>query len=95
MTPPDIAEARTLVGEVIHVFVGGAILSSGTPFHDFFRYARVRAFRERTSTYRICPHCRESARIALEVEWETEFTDPQATEVCEHCTDGRVTEGSD
>jgi len=29
-TPPGIAEARTLVCEVIHVFGGGAVLGSGT-----------------------------------------------------------------
>jgi hypothetical protein len=95
MTPPSVTEARTFVGEVIHVCVGGEIRSSGTPFFDLFRFARVRSVRERTATDRICPHCGESAQIAFAVVWESEFTDAQATEVCEHCTDGRVTEGSD
>jgi hypothetical protein len=94
-TPLGIAEARTFIGEVIHVCVGGEICSTGTPFFDYFRFARVRSIRERTATDRICPHCGESAQIAFEVAWESEFTDAKTTEVCEHCADGRVTDGSD
>jgi hypothetical protein len=95
MTPPSVAEARTFVGEVLHVCVGGKIHSSGTPFFDLLRFARVHSVRERTAPDRICLHCGESAQIAFEVIWESEFTDAQATEVCEHCADGRVTDGSD
>ena len=95
MTPPGIAEARGFVGEVIHVCVGGEIRSTGTPWFELFRFARVRSVRERTTSDSICPHCGESAQIAFEVAWESEFADTQATEVCEHCTDGRVTDGSE
>ena len=95
MTPPDIAEALTFIGGVIHVCVGGEVRSTGTPFFDLFRFARVRSVRQRTAADSICPHCGESAQIAFEVVWESEFTEAQATEVCEHCTDGRVTEGSE
>ena len=95
MTPPEIAEARRFVGEVIHVCVGGEVRSSGTPYFELFRCARVRSIRERTATDRICPHCGESARIAFEVAWESGFTDARATEVCEQCADGHVTKGGD
>ena len=95
MTPPDITEARTFIGGVIHVCVGGEVRSTGTPFFDLFRFARVRSVRQRTAADSSCPHCGEPAQIAFEVVWESGFTDAQTTEVCEHCTDGRVTEGSD
>jgi len=95
MAPPGVAEARTFVGQVIHVCVGGEIRSTGTPLFELFRFARVRSVRERTAIDRICQHCGESAQIAFEVVWESEFTDAKTTEVCEHCTDGRVTDGSD
>ena len=93
--PLSITEARTFVGEVIHIAVGGEIPSSGMPFLDLFRFARVGCVRERTATDRICLHCGESAQIAFEVVWESEFNGPNATKVCEHCANGRVTEGSD
>jgi hypothetical protein len=94
-TPPSITEARAFVGQVIHVCVGGEIRSTGTPWFELFRLARVRSVRERTAADRTCPHCGESAQMAFEVAWESEFTDARATEVCELCTDGHVTEGSD
>ncbi len=80
---------------VIHVCVGGEIRSTGTPFFELFRFARVHSVRERTAADHTCPHCGESAQIAFEVVWESEFTDVQAREVCEHCIDGRVTAGSE
>src|SRR4029453_2058850 len=95
VTPPSVAEARAFVGQVIHVCVGGEIRGTGTPWFELFRFARVRAVRERTATDRICSHCGESAQIEFEVAWESEFTDAKIIEVCELCTDGRVTSGSD
>jgi hypothetical protein len=95
MTSLGIAEAHTLIGEILHICVGGEILSTGTSYFDLFRFARVRAVRNRTDTDRICPHCGESAQIAFEVVWESGFPDTPSTEVCEHCADGRVTAGGD
>jgi hypothetical protein len=93
--PPSIATAHTLIGEIVHVFVGGEILSTGTPFFDFFRFARVCSIRERAAADRCCLHCGKSAQFAFEVVWESGFTDMLPPEVCEHCADGRVTDGGD
>ena len=95
MTPPNIDEARMLVGEVVHVCVSGEIRSTGTPFFELFRFARVRSIRERTAVDHICAHCGESAKIAFVVGWESEFGDARATEVCEQCIDGRVIAGGE
>jgi hypothetical protein len=95
MTTPGIAEVRLFVGEIIHVCVGGETRATGTPWSEFFRFARVRSVRARTDIDRTCPHCGEPAQIAFEVVWESEFRNAKATEVCEICNDGRVTEGGD
>jgi hypothetical protein len=64
--PPSIATAHTLIGEIIHVCVGGEILSTGTPFFDLFRFARVCSIRER-AVEDCCLHCGELAQLAFEV----------------------------
>ena len=93
--PLRIEDARGLVGEVINVAVVGEITCSGTSWPDLFRLARVLSVRERTPSDVICQHCGETSRIAFDVEWESGFTEARAREVCEHCMDGHVTEGSD
>jgi hypothetical protein len=93
--PPSITTAHTLIGEIIHVCVGGEILSTGTPFFDLFRFARVCSIRERVMADRCCLHCGKSAHLVFEVLWESGFTDVLPSAVCEYCVDGRVTQGSD
>jgi hypothetical protein len=92
--PPSIATAHTLIGEIIHVCVGGEILSTGTPLFDLFRFARISSIRERT-TDGCCLNCGKSAQLVFEVLWESGFTDVLPSAVCEYCVDGRVTQGGD
>jgi hypothetical protein len=95
MKPPSVEESRNLVGQIVHVAVGGEITSNGIGWFDLFRFARVLSVRQRMPSNSVCPHCNEDASVAFDVIWESDFKEARAKEICEHCIDGCVTAGGD
>jgi hypothetical protein len=87
----------SLVGNIIHVPVGGLIPSEGISWFELFRFARVLSVELRSpGQTQCCSNCKtQPIRFKLEVEWETGYEFAQGNILCEHCIDGVVREGQD
>ncbi len=87
----------TLPGSVVQLVVGGTIRPEGTPWGEFFRFARVVSVtRLERDPARSCPRCEtESPCFSLRLTWESGFQSDDGEVACENCVDGIVTKGSE
>jgi hypothetical protein len=94
--PPKPEVVKGLIGQVFHVLVGGTVEPEGTPFGEFFRFARVLDVRQKNSllTTLICERCQEATAHEIHVEWESEYISSDGDVLCENCVDGIVVQGA-
>ena len=94
--PPTDSIIANLSGSVLHVLVGGFVLSTGTPWGEFFRFARVIETELVPSGLpTTCIRCDSESRWRITVDWEAGFISPNGNVVCENCADGVVTNGAE